>query len=39
LVEALERHGVDVPGRPSKTISDALRWEIRKRSQLLSAHR
>ncbi len=30
IVEALGRVGVDVPGRESKTISDALRWEIQK---------
>ena len=30
IVEALGRVGVDVPGRGSRTISDALRWEIRK---------
>ena len=28
IVEALRRLGVDVPGRASKTVSDALRWEI-----------
>ena len=32
IVEALGHAGVDVPGRGSKTISDALRWEIRKGS-------
>ncbi|ORW31927.1 hypothetical protein AWB91_13070 [Mycobacterium paraense] len=26
--EALERQGFCVPGRASKTISDALRWEM-----------
>ena len=30
IVEALGRVGVDVSGRASKTISDALRWEVRK---------
>jgi hypothetical protein len=30
IVEALRRLDVDVPGRASKTISDALRWEIRR---------
>lgn len=30
IVDELRRLGVDVPGRASKTISDALRWEIRK---------
>lgn len=28
LVDALDRRGIDVPGRASKTISDALRWEV-----------
>lgn len=30
LTTAVERAGFEVDGRPSKTISDALRWEIRK---------
>ena len=29
LVAALDKWNFSVPGRPSKTISDALRWEIR----------
>ncbi|WP_082953278.1 MULTISPECIES: hypothetical protein [unclassified Mycobacterium] len=28
MIEALTRHGFHVPGRASKVISDALRWEI-----------
>ncbi|HZA11230.1 hypothetical protein [Mycobacterium sp.] len=28
LVETLGFHGFDVAGRPSKSVSDALRWEI-----------
>ncbi len=28
LVAALSRLGFSVPGRPSKTVSDALRWEV-----------
>ncbi|WIM85996.1 hypothetical protein PT015_13750 [Candidatus Mycobacterium wuenschmannii] len=28
LLEALEHHGFRVRGRPSKVVSDALRWEI-----------
>ena len=28
LVEALECQGFDIPGRPSKVVSDALRREI-----------
>ena len=28
MVVVLRRLGIDVPGRASKTISDALRWEI-----------
>jgi hypothetical protein len=28
LIAALTWHGFDVSGRPSKTVSDALRWEI-----------
>ena len=28
LIDALEYQGFDVPGRASKAISDALRWEI-----------
>lgn len=30
LLVRLEDLGVLVPGRPSKTLSDALRWEVRK---------
>lgn len=30
LVGVLKWHGFCVPGRPSKTISDALRWEIER---------
>ena len=30
LVDALSAHGFDVDGRPSKSVSDALRWEIRR---------
>lgn len=30
LVEALEDRGFAVPGRASKTVSDALRWERRR---------
>jgi hypothetical protein len=29
LMQALSRYGFDVAGRPSKAISDALRWERR----------
>lgn len=28
LMNALQHHGFSVTGRPSKAISDALRWEI-----------
>jgi hypothetical protein len=28
LIDGLRHHGFCVKGRPSKTISDALRWEI-----------
>ncbi|OBK33791.1 hypothetical protein A5658_11775 [Mycobacterium sp. 1245111.1] len=28
LIKGLRHHGFSVKGRPSKTISDALRWEI-----------
>ena len=27
LIDALEYQGFSIPGRPSKTVSDALRWE------------
>lgn len=30
LVEAVRCGGMAIPGRASKTISDALRWEVRK---------
>jgi len=30
LIEQLEYQGFSIAGRPSKTISDALRWEIRR---------
>jgi hypothetical protein len=30
LVDALTAHGFDVDGRPSKSVSDALRWEMRR---------
>lgn len=29
LVDRLAMYGFDVDGRPSKTVSDALRWEVR----------
>jgi hypothetical protein len=29
LIEALSRFGFEFAGRPSKAISDALRWEMR----------
>ena len=29
LVRALSRYGFEFAGRPSKSISDALRWEMR----------
>ena len=29
-IDALAAHGFDVDGRPSKSISDALRWEMRR---------
>ena len=28
LIEALQYQGFDIPGRASKAVSDALRWEI-----------
>jgi hypothetical protein len=31
LVQALGRHGFSVHGRASKTVADALRWEIARR--------
>ena len=30
MVEAMEAEGFSVGGRPSKTVSDALRWEVRR---------
>jgi hypothetical protein len=30
LTERLHQRGLQVDGRPSKTISDALRWEVRR---------
>ena len=30
MVELLEYQGFTVAGRPSKTVSDALRWEMRR---------
>src|SRR3954447_18182308 len=30
LIDALEHQNFAVPGRPSKAVSDALRWEIRR---------
>ena len=30
LIEGLQRWGFSVEGRPSKTVSDALRWERRR---------
>ena len=30
LVEAMEWQGFDIPGRASKQVSDALRWERRR---------
>jgi hypothetical protein len=29
LVQALTRYGFEFAGRPSKSVSDALRWEMR----------
>ena len=29
LIDALEHQGFSIPGRPSKTVSDALRWEAK----------
>ena len=31
LVERIEARGFAVPDRASKTVSDALRWEVRRR--------
>jgi hypothetical protein len=28
MIAALDRHGFCVRGRPSKAVSDALRWEV-----------
>ena len=30
LIQAAEQQGFSVAGRPSKAISDALRWEVRR---------
>jgi hypothetical protein len=30
LVAGLEKWGFTIEGRPSKTVSDALRWELRR---------
>ena len=30
MLVLIERHGFRVRGRPSKTVSDALRWEMRR---------
>ncbi len=30
LVQAVERAGFAPPGRPGKSVADALRWEIRR---------
>ena len=30
MLVLIERHGFCVRGRPSKTVSDALRWEMRR---------
>lgn len=30
MIKSLDRHGFCVPGRASKVISDALRWEIER---------
>ena len=30
IVAGVEAFGLPVPGRSSKTVSDALRWEVRK---------
>lgn len=30
LIEQLYYQGFSIPGRPSKTVSDALRWEMRR---------
>ena len=38
LIDRLAIYGIDVEGRPSKTVSDALRWEIR-RGRLIRPHR
>jgi len=28
LIDALSHHGFHIRGRPSKAVSDALRWEV-----------
>ncbi|MEY2421572.1 MAG: hypothetical protein QOI95_1639 [Acidimicrobiaceae bacterium] len=30
LIAAIEAYGLEIEGRPSKTVSDALRWEVRR---------
>jgi hypothetical protein len=30
LIDALEHQNFAIPGRPSKAVSDALRWEVRR---------
>ncbi|MGE2736273.1 hypothetical protein [Mycolicibacterium vaccae] len=30
IVEELRYHGFTIAGRPSKSVSDALRWEVRR---------
>ena len=30
ILEQLDYQGFSIPGRPSKTVSDALRWEMRR---------
>ncbi|MDG4667416.1 hypothetical protein [Mycobacterium sp. 236(2023)] len=30
IIEDLRYHGFEIAGRPSKSISDALRWEVRR---------
>jgi hypothetical protein len=30
LIDALDIQGFEIPGRPSKSVSDALRWEMER---------
>lgn len=30
LIEAMDRQGFEIAGRPSKSVSDALRWEVQR---------